>query len=44
MEDRDYDVVIGKLVRLRVWLKPMFHESVDELINSLVDEAEGLNP
>lgn len=42
MEDKDYDYVIGKLVRLRVWLKPNYRPAVDELIDSLVDECEGL--
>ncbi len=44
MEDKDYDVVIGKLTRLRVWLKPGYHVAIDELISALVDEAEGLKP
>ena len=44
MEDKDYDVVIGKLTRLRVWLAPEFHRTVDDLIGALVDKAEGLKP
>ena len=42
MEDRDYDYAIGKLTRLRVWLKPSFRDKVDELIDELVDESEEL--
>lgn len=42
MDNKDYDYAIGKLVRLRVWLKPKFHGQIDELIEALVDDAEGL--
>lgn len=42
MDNKDYDYAIGKLVRLRAWLKPQFHAKIDELIDSLVTEAEGL--
>lgn len=43
MDNKDYDYAIGKLMRLRVWLKPSFHAQIDELIDSLVEEAEGFN-
>lgn len=42
VDNKDYDSVIGKLVRLKVWLKPEFHDEVDELIERLVDQAEGI--
>lgn len=42
MQDKEFDTAIGKLVRLRVWLKPKCHANIDELVEALVDEAEGL--
>ena len=40
MEDKDYDMVIGRLVRLKIWLKPTFHKTVDELIEELINDVE----
>ena len=42
MQSEEYDKVIGKLVRLKVWTTAKYHGTIDELIEALVDEAEGL--
>lgn len=40
MSDEDYSTAIGKLVRLKVHLKPSYHSAIDEIVDSLVEEAE----
>lgn len=42
MTSEEYDTVIGRLVRLKVWMTREHHAKVDELIESLVDKAEKL--
>ena len=42
MKDKNYDLVIGRLMRLRVLVKPDYYGSIDELIDALVVEAEKL--
>lgn len=36
MDNQDYDIAIGKLMRLKYILKPKYHDAVDELIDLLV--------
>ena len=42
MSDEEYTIAIGRLVRLKVFLKPTYHEAIDEVIEALVNEAEKL--
>lgn len=36
MDNRDYDIAIGKLMRLKYILRYKYHPTVDELIDLLV--------
>lgn len=36
MDNRDYDIAIGKLMRLKYILRYKYHSAVDELIDRLV--------
>lgn len=36
MDNQDYDIAIGKLMRLKYILRPKYHSVLDELIDMLV--------